>query len=215
MAEIIRIHQRLERAEAREKAIHMLTLVGIPNASARIREYPHQFSGGMLQRVLIAMAMSCNAEILIADEPTSALDVTIQAQILELMKRLTREFDTSVIVITHDLGVVAGVCDEICVMYAGRIVEQGSADDIFHAPKHPYTRGLIRSVPRLDVSPADKLYSIEGQPPNPVKLPPGCAFHPRCSQAMDICRKAFPPVRELGVQAVRCWLYEEGASVER
>ncbi|HPK64646.1 MAG TPA: ABC transporter ATP-binding protein, partial [Sphaerochaeta sp.] len=164
---------------------------------------------GMRQRVMIAMALSCNAEILIADEPTTALDVTIQAQILELIKDLSKKMGTSVILITHDLGVVAGMCDEVCVMYAGRIVEKAETEKLYAFPAHPYTEGLIRSVPRMDTTKkGQRLYSIEGQPPNVIDLPPCCPFHPRCPKAMDVCRAAYAPITDLGGgHEVACWLY--------
>ncbi len=209
MVETIRLHQGLSKREAKTKAIEMLKIVGIPHPAKRVDDYPHQFSGGMRQRVMIAMAMSCNAEILIADEPTSALDVTIQAQILEIMKQLSEEFGTAVIMITHDLGVVAGMCDNICVMYAGRVVEKASVDELFENPKHPYTRSLIKSVPRLDQPGKDRLFSIEGQPPNLIDLPECCSFHPRCHEAMDICRAKYPPIHYFGERNARCWLYED------
>jgi oligopeptide/dipeptide ABC transporter ATP-binding protein len=209
MIETIQLHQDVAKAEARKKAEQMLQLVGIPHPAKRLNDYPHQFSGGMRQRVMIAMALSCEAEILIADEPTSALDVTIQAQILEIISELSREFGTAVILITHDLGVVAGMCDKICVMYAGKIVEKATADELFEDPKHPYTQALIKSVPRIDQPGKERLYSIEGQPPNVIDLPDVCAFHPRCAKAMDICRRKYPPVHTIGDRIVRCWLYEE------
>ena len=171
LIETIRLHQGLDKIEARKKAIEMLKLVGIPAAERRIDAYPHQFSGGMRQRVMIAIALSCNPEVLIADEPTTALDVTIQAQILDLIKDLSLKLNTAVIMITHDLGVVAGMCDNVCVMYAGRIVERAPVDDLFESPKHPYTNGLIQSIPRLDEKSSDRLYSIDGQPPNVIDLP--------------------------------------------
>ena len=210
MIETIVLHQDLDKEAARARAVEMLEMVGIPNPSKRINDYPHQFSGGMRQRVMIAMALSCDPEILIADEPTSALDVTIQAQIIEVLQDLCRKMNTAVIMITHDLGVVAGICDTVCVMYAGRIVEKGTNDDIFKDPKHPYTQGLIKSVPRLDKPSAEKLYSIEGQPPNVIDLPECCPFFPRCERAMDKCRNSYPPVKTFGEgREVRCWLYEE------
>ena len=210
MIETIVLHQDLDKIEARKRAVEMLELVGIPNPEKRINDYPHQFSGGMRQRVMIAMALSCDPEILIADEPTSALDVTIQAQIIEVMQELCRKMDTAVIMITHDLGVVAGICDTVCVMYAGRIVEKGTNDEIFKNPMHPYTQGLIKSVPRLDKPNVERLYSIEGQPPNVIDLPECCPFHPRCEKAMDKCRNTYPPVKDFGEgREVRCWLYEE------
>jgi oligopeptide transport system ATP-binding protein len=210
MIETIRLHQQLPRKEAKEKAIEMLTLAGIPAAAERIGSYPHQFSGGMCQRVMIAMGLSCNPEILIADEPTSALDVTIQAQILDLMKGLTERFGTAVILITHSLGVVAGMCDTIYVMYAGRVVERGTVNDLFENPKHPYTRGLIQSVPRLDRKNTGRLFSIPGQPPNVIGLPPCCPFFPRCDEAMDVCKEQYPTEKDFGGgHRCACWL--EGA----
>ncbi|GAB1432425.1 ABC transporter ATP-binding protein [Spirochaetota bacterium] len=210
MVETIVLHQKLDKKAAKEKAIEMLKLAGIPAPEKRIDQYPHQFSGGMRQRVMIAMALSCEPEILIADEPTTALDVTIQAQILELIKDLSARLGTAVILITHSLGVVAGMCDAICVMYAGRIVEKGSAEEIFANPKHPYTQGLIKSVPRLDKTSSQRLYSIPGQPPNVIKMPDCCPFFPRCEKAMDICKTKYPPVTDLGQNRnVACWLYGE------
>ncbi|HCS36350.1 MAG TPA: peptide ABC transporter ATP-binding protein [Sphaerochaeta sp.] len=208
MIETIRLHQSMSRKEALAKSIEMLKLVGIPAAEERIHSYPHQFSGGMRQRVMIGMALSCEAKILIADEPTTALDVTIQAQILELIQELSKKLDTAVILITHDLGVVAGMCDTVCVMYAGKIVEKAKTDDLYANPSHPYTYGLIQSVPRLDKAHDGKLFSIEGQPPNVIDLPPCCPFHPRCHKAMDICRTQYPPTKDLGNgHEVSCWLF--------
>lgn len=210
MMETIRLHQGLDKKEARNKSIELLKLVGIPSPEKRIDNYPHQFSGGMRQRVMIAMALSCEAQILIADEPTTALDVTIQAQILELIKELADKFGTAVILITHDLGVVAGMCDKVCVMYAGKVVEKAGTDELYGDPKHPYTRGLINSVPRLDQKGREKLYSIKGQPPNLVNLPDCCPFHPRCSEAMEICKNRYPEVIKIGqTREVNCWLYKE------
>ena len=194
LVETIVLHQKTDKTSARAKAIEMLELVGIPAPEKRIDAYPHQFSGGMRQRVMIAMALSCSPELLIADEPTTALDVTIQAQILELMKELSRKLGTATILITHDLGVVAGMCENICVMYAGRIVEKSDVDTLFANPKHPYTIGLINSVPRLDLETKKRLYSIKGQPPNLVNMPECCPFHPRCEKAMDICREKYPDI---------------------
>ena len=210
LMETIRLHQGLDRTAAHTRAVEMLRLVGIPDAERRVDHYPHQFSGGMRQRVMIAMAVSCNPEVLIADEPTTALDVTIQAQILELIQDLSRRLGTATILITHDLGVVAGLCDQICVMYAGRVVERGNADEVFGDPRHPYTKGLIQSVPRLDRKNAQRLYSIPGQPPLVVNLPDACPFHPRCEFAMDRCRREYPPVKTLGEnRQVACWLEED------
>ncbi len=210
MIETIRLHNKgVSKQEALQRSIEMLHLVGIPIPEKRIHNYPHQFSGGMRQRVMIAMALSCNAEVLIADEPTTALDVTIQAQILELINDLSEKMGTSVILITHDLGVVAGMCDEVCVMYAGKVVEKAETEKLYEFPAHPYTEGLIKSVPRMDTSKkGERLYSIEGQPPNVIDLPPCCPFHPRCPKAMDVCRVAYPPVTDLGGgHEVACWLY--------
>jgi len=210
LIETIMLHQEMDKEQARARAIEMLQMVGIPAPERRVDAYPHQFSGGMRQRVMIAMALSCNPEILIADEPTTALDVTIQAQILDLMNDLSDKLGTAVIMITHDLGVVAGMCDNVCVMYAGRIVEQAPVDDLFKDPKHPYTVGLIHSVPRLDKKGVAKLYSIDGQPPNLIDLPECCPFYPRCEKAMDICKTTYPKKTAVAEnRMVRCWLYEE------
>ncbi|NQT60631.1 MAG: ABC transporter ATP-binding protein [Bacteroidetes bacterium] len=215
MIETIVLHQALSKSEAKKKAVEMLKLVGIPAPEKRVNDYPHQFSGGMRQRVMIGMALSCNADILIADEPTTALDVTIQAQILELIKDLAQQFKTAVIMITHDLGVVAGMCDEVCVMYAGRLVEKADTDPLFHKPLHPYTQGLINSVPRMDQANEGKLFSIEGQPPNLIDLPDCCSFHPRCNKAMDICRKKYPVLTEVEKgRNVACWLYLDKEGTE-
>ncbi|MDY5932063.1 MAG: ABC transporter ATP-binding protein [Candidatus Ornithospirochaeta sp.] len=209
MIETIMLHQDMTKKEARERAVQMLKEVGIPNAEKRIDCYPHQFSGGMRQRVMIAMALSCNADLLIADEPTTALDVTIQAQILELIQKMNEKMQTAVILITHDLGVVAGMCDTVCVMYAGRIVEKATTEKLFEKPMHPYTEGLIASVPKLDAKgKSEKLFSIEGQPPNVIDLPPCCPFHPRCHRTMDVCKCAYPPVKTLEENhEVACWLH--------
>jgi oligopeptide/dipeptide ABC transporter ATP-binding protein len=215
IAEVLQLHHGLKKREAKAKAVEMLKVIGIPDPERRAEDYPHQFSGGMRQRVMIAMALSCDPDILIADEPTTALDVTIQAQILDLIKNLSAK-KTAVIMITHDLGVVAGMCDSICVMYAGRIVEKAAVDDLFYDPKHPYTRGLLDSIPRVDHADAygpdgpDRLYSIPGSPPSLVDIPESCPFHPRCSHAMDICRRAYPPETRLSgtsPRTVSCWLH--------
>ncbi len=198
MTEGIRLHLGLSKRAARDRAVEMLRLVGIPAAERRIRDYPHQFSGGMRQRVVIAIALSCNPSLLLADEPTTALDVTIQAQILELMRGLTRELNTAVMLITHDLGVVAGMCERILVMYGGSIVEEASRRDTFYHPRHPYTIGLLRSVPRLDRPRAERLEQIEGLPPDLSRLPSGCAFHTRCPFATERCRQETPLLREVG-----------------
>jgi peptide/nickel transport system ATP-binding protein len=177
------VHNKVGKKAARQHAANLLGRVGIPNAAARIDDYPHQFSGGMRQRVMIAMALSCNPELLIADEPTTALDVTVQAQILDLISDLQQEFGSAVIIITHDLGVVAELSDDILVMYAGRCVEYGSAEDIFTRPAHPYAWGLLASMPRLDEARAERLIPIEGTPPSLINVPSGCPFHPRCQFA--------------------------------
>jgi len=206
MVETLQLHQKLNKRNARKKAIEMLTMAGIPAAAERIDCYPHQFSGGMCQRVMIAMGLSTNPEVLIADEPTSALDVTIQAQILDLMTDLTQKLGTAVILITHSLGVVAGMCDTIYVMYAGRVVEQGLTADIFENPRHPYTRGLIKSVPRLDRRNRERLFSIPGQPPNVIDLPPCCPFFPRCSEATERCKNSYPGAVDYGNgHSAACW----------
>ena len=210
LVETIQLHQGLEGQAAEANAVEMLTRVGIPSAARRVHDYPHQFSGGMRQRVMIAMGLSCKPRIIIADEPTSALDVTIQAQILELLKELTRELSTSVIMITHDLGVVAGMCDRVCVMYAGRIVEKASAEDLFGNPQHPYSQGLIKSVPRLDRPSLQRLFSINGQPPNLIDLPECCPFYPRCEFTMGICRDSYPAETRIDAgHTVNCWLHTE------
>lgn len=207
IAEAIELHHGLSKKAAKAKAVEMMKLIGIPDAERRADDYPHQFSGGMRQRVMIAMALSCDPDILIADEPTTALDVTIQAQILELIKDLSAKRKTAVIMITHDLGVVAGMCDEVCVMYAGRIVERAPVDALFADPKHPYTRGLLDSLPRADRSGPERLYSIPGSPPSLIDMPDACPFAPRCSLAFDACVKSSPPETSLGGgRTVRCWL---------
>lgn len=200
-------HKKLSKAQALKHAVYLLEMVGIPNATTRLHHYPHEFSGGMRQRVMIAMALACEPELLIADEPTTALDVTIQAQILSLMKKLQEEYKTSIILITHDLGVVAEVCDRVVVMYAGEVVESGSVEEIFRHPSHPYTKGLMRSVPRLDMEKGSRLASIIGSPPDLLDPPKGCSFYPRCEQAMKIC-KEFPPELEMVglTQESSCWL---------
>lgn len=197
IGEALRIHKGLSRKEAAARAIEMLELVGIPNPADRARDYPHQFSGGMRQRAMIAMALACDPDILIADEPTTALDVTIQAQILELMIELQQRKGTAIIMITHDLGVVADMADDVMVMYAGKQVEYGSAHDVFYRPRHPYTWGLLDSLPRHDIDEKGTLLPIEGQPPSLIDVPSGCAFHPRCPYAQDRCVKESPELREI------------------
>ncbi|MBM7570048.1 ABC transporter ATP-binding protein [Aquibacillus albus] len=207
IAEVFRVHQNMGRKEAWKKAVEMLKLVGIPSPEERAKQEPHELSGGMRQRVMIAMALSCNPEILIADEPTTALDVTIQAQILELMKTLQNELGMGVIMITHDLGVVSETCDRVAVMYAGKVVEYATADDLFDQPKHPYTIGLMNSLPRMDID-QESLQAIPGNVPSPYNMPNGCRFAPRCPHAKGICHDAIPELRNTddGSQ-VRCWMY--------
>lgn len=206
LTEVLETHKQATARDARRTAIEMLDRVGIPDAASRFDQYPHQFSGGMRQRVMIAMALLCEPQLLIADEPTTALDVTIQAQILELIADLKREFGTSVIFITHDLGVVAGVTDRLAVMYAGRIVEEGRTEDVFADPQHPYTRGLLHSVPGLNTTPRELLEGIPGLPPDLSNLPTGCPFHPRCPVASDECRRKYPDAVQLGADRwAACW----------
>ncbi|MCW8995778.1 MAG: ABC transporter ATP-binding protein, partial [Psychromonas sp.] len=210
IAESIRLHRSgISRREARKQVIELLTKVGISAPESRVDEYPHQLSGGMRQRVMIAMALACSPALLIADEPTSALDVTIQAQILRLIDDLKRELGMAVIMITHDLGVVAETADRVAVMYAGKIVEYGAVNDIFDHPKHPYLLGLKRSMPTLD-SDSGQLYAIPGMVPNPTQLPEGCKFAPRCEQCMSRCEVQEPPaVHFSDGHYVRCWLHQQ------
>ena len=196
LTETLQLHKGMTKVESRREGVDLLARVGIPDPDHRIKQYPHQFSGGMRQRVMIAMALSCNPRLIIADEPTTALDVTIQAQILELMKSLTTEFGVALIVITHNLGVVARYADRVNIMYAGRIIERGTAREIYSNPRHPYTVGLLRSVPRLDLPRRAKLDPIEGQPPDLVNLPQGCAFRARCRWAIDQCATETPTLEE-------------------
>jgi peptide/nickel transport system ATP-binding protein/oligopeptide transport system ATP-binding protein len=189
MTEALEIHRGMKRKEATEEAIRLLERVGITEAERRVREFPHKFSGGMRQRVMMAMAISCQPQLIIADEPTTAVDVTIQAQILEMLHNITKDLDTAIILITHNLGIVARYARRVYVMYAGRIVETGSAQDVYHDPRHPYTVGLIASVPRLDEPRTARLVPIEGQPPDLIAPPLGCPFHPRCSKVQNQCRE--------------------------
>jgi oligopeptide/dipeptide ABC transporter ATP-binding protein len=205
ISEAIILHQGLSKGEARQKAIEMLRLVGIPSPERRVDDYPHQMSGGMRQRVMIAMALSCNPKLLIADEPTTALDVTIQAQILDLMKALQEELKTAILLITHDLGVVAETVEEVAVMYLGRIVEQAEVNELFANPRHPYTIGLLGSIPKLHED-RERLQVIEGLVPDPLHMPGGCRFHPRCPFVEAICREEEPPTTRLpGDHLVQCW----------
>jgi len=206
--EAIILHQKLDKKAAKVKAIEMLRAVGIPLPEQRVDEYPHQLSGGMRQRAMIAMALSCNPSLLIADEPTTALDVTIQAQVLELMNNLRSEFQAAIQFITHDLGVIAGMADDVVVMYLGRIVEGASVGEVFHNPKHPYTQGLMNSIPSLAAK-KDRLEPIKGVVPDPFEVPEGCGFEPRCPHAMEICKTKMPDLKEvLPGHTVACWLYE-------
>jgi oligopeptide/dipeptide ABC transporter ATP-binding protein len=208
IAEAIILHRRVSRKEARQQAIEMLARVGIPGPQQRVDEYPHQLSGGMRQRAMIAMALCCHPSLLIADEPTTALDVTIQAQVLDLMRELQQEMGMAILMITHDLGVIADLSDEVVVMYAGRVVERGSLDEIFYEPLHPYTRGLLASIPVLGRRTKERLYSIPGTVPHPLALPKGCPFRPRCTERMRICLE-MPELKDMGEgHLVRCWLYD-------
>src|SRR5579864_343411 len=208
IAEAIRAHEPVDKQNAHKRAVELLRQVGIPNPESRVDDFPHQFSGGMRQRAMIAIALSCNPAILIADEPTTALDVTIQAQIVELISKLKDDFNSAVIMITHDLGVVADIADEIIVMYAGRIVERGPTRELFYDPQHPYTWGLLGSIPRLDRAKQERLHSITGAPPSLIQLPQGCKFRPRCPHAFEKCREE--PALENRVETPghldRCWL---------
>src|SRR5881398_980161 len=217
ICEAIQIHERADKNTARRRAIDLLKQVGIPNADSRVDNYPHEFSGGMRQRAMIAMALACNPDFLIADEPTTALDVTIQAQIIELIDRLKDEFNSAVILITHDLGVVTDVADEIVVMYAGRVVERADTRKLFYDPQHPYTWGLLGSIPRLDRPKPERLHSITGSPPSLINLPRGCKFRPRCPHAFEKCMEE--PRLEARVEDPthldRCWLTVEEKRVIR
>ncbi len=208
IAEAVRVHLGLSRKDARDKAIEMLGKVRIPAPKERVDDYPHQFSGGMRQRVMIAMALSCNPKLLIADEPTTALDVTIQAQIIELMNEMQHETGAAIILITHDLGVVAEVCRNVLVMYGGNMVEYGNADQIFNEPKMPYTQGLLASLPRLDEREHKRLVPIKGQPPNLLRLPAGCAFAPRCAYTMPQCSQPIGTYDFGSGHIARCRLYD-------
>lgn len=207
IGEAIKIHQGIKGKENKKKSIEMLKLVGIPMPEKIVNEYPHQLSGGMRQRVMIAMALSCNPKLIIADEPTTALDVTIQAQVLELMKKLSKDLKTSIILITHDLGVIAEMADEVIVMYSGKVVEECSVQNIFERAKHPYTKGLLYSRTE-NVKKGERLYNIPGMVPNLNDMPSGCSFNPRCEKCMDICKEEMPKLIETEEgHKVRCWLY--------
>jgi peptide/nickel transport system ATP-binding protein len=194
IVEAIRTHQHVSKSDARRQSVEMLRRVGIPRPEERVRQFPHEFSGGMRQRAMIAMALSLNPDVLIADEPTTALDVTVQAQILDLIDRLKEEFGAAVVIITHDLGVVAEHCDDIQVMYAGKIAEFGTRDDIYYGAHHPYAWGLLQSITRIDQAKEERLRPIRGLPPSLIFVPPGCPFHPRCPYVMDVCKVEVPPL---------------------
>jgi oligopeptide/dipeptide ABC transporter ATP-binding protein len=214
LTEPLEIHLGMTRLQAQARAVELLSLVGIPDGARRLRQFPHQFSGGMRQRIMIAMALSCDPALVLADEPTTALDVTIQAQILELMKSLSRRLGVAILMITHNLGVVARYADRVNVMYAGKIVERATARETYGDPRHPYTLGLLRSVPRLDEPRRTRLRPIPGQPPDLSSLPPGCSFAPRCAYVVDRCREEVPPLERVtsGVASEHvsaCWLAKD------
>ncbi|MFJ7267507.1 ABC transporter ATP-binding protein [Streptomyces sp. NPDC099050] len=209
LGEMYEVHRGMSRKDARNKAVELMDRVKIPAARERVGDYPHQFSGGMRQRIMIAMAMALEPSLIIADEPTTALDVTVQAQVMDLLAELQRELNMGLILITHDLGVVADVADKIAVMYAGRIVEAAPVHEIYRNPAHPYTRGLLDSIPRLDQK-GQELYAIKGLPPNLLAIPPGCAFNPRCPMARAVCRTDVPPLAEVGPdRASACFFWKE------
>ena len=209
LSEIIRLHSPCPKSEQEKRVVDMLRTVGIPSPETRLRQYPFELSGGMRQRVMIAMALLCQPEVLIADEPTTALDVTIQAQILDLLRQLNRDFGTSIILITHDLGVIAEMADKVAVMYAGSIVETAQVRDLFHNPLHPYTRGLLTSLPSAQDDGGKELVTIEGNVPSIYQLPPGCAFHNRCKHAQGICSREVPPTFQKDGRCVKCWMYSD------
>jgi len=215
VAEPVRLHQGLDKTRAMAVAVSMLGKVGIPGPAARARDYPHQFSGGMRQRAMIAMGLTTTPKVLIADEPTTALDVTIQAQILDLLRQVNRDFGTATILITHNLGVVAGMCERVMVMYAGRVVESGPTVDVFAHPKHPYTWSLLRSIPRLDAERHEPLKPIDGLPPDLIDLPSGCAFHPRCQFKVERCSRETPVLNRVGeTQLAACWVTQSGVELK-
>ncbi|WP_027625829.1 ABC transporter ATP-binding protein [Clostridium lundense] len=213
ITEVIIRHEDISKKDAEKRAIEMLELVGIPSPEKRIKDYPHQMSGGMRQRVMIAMALVCNPELLIADEPTTALDVTIQAQILDLMLKLKEKLGTAILLITHDLGVVAEIADRVVVMYCGKIVEDGTVEEIFEKPLHPYTEGLLKSIPKIDEQ-CEKLFMIPGMVPNPLEMPKGCAFSTRCNKCNQMCINNEPPIFIEDERNVRCFLYDKNGGSE-
>ena len=216
LTEAICQHRKLSKDEAKKEAVRLLEMVQIPNAAERAEQYPHEFSGGMRQRAMIAMAMSCEPKLLIADEPTTALDVTIQAQIMQLMAKVREETGTAIILITHALGVVANLADRVAVMYAGKIVETGTAEDIFYRPKHPYTQALLKSLPTVETSREEKLVSIAGTPPDLFMPPKGCEFASRCEHCMKVCKKHVPPTYEVGAgHKAACWRLHPACPVQR
>ena len=216
LTEAICQHRKLSKDEAKKEAVRLLEMVQIPNAAERAEQCPHEFSGGMRQRAMIAMAMSCEPKLLIADEPTTALDVTIQAQIMQLMAKVREETGTAIILITHDLGVVANLADRVAVMYAGKIVETGTAEDIFYRPKHPYTQALLKSLPTVETSREEKLVSIAGTPPDLFMPPKGCEFASRCEHCMKVCKKHVPPTYEVGAgHKAACWRLHPACPVQR
>ena len=211
VGEPLRLHKQFDAKKSAQEAIGFLKKVGIPEPEKRAEQYPHEFSGGMRQRAMIAMGLSTSPSVLIADEPTTALDVTIQAQILDLLRQVNQDFGTATILITHNLGVVAGMCERVMVMYAGKVVESGPTADVFANPKHPYTWSLLRSIPRLDAEAHEPLRAIEGLPPDLINLPTGCAFHPRCPVRIDRCVKEAPPLEPVGpTQLAACWVTQAG-----
>jgi oligopeptide transport system ATP-binding protein len=215
VAEPVRLHHGIDKVKAMAVAVSMLGKVGIPTPETRARDYPHQFSGGMRQRAMIAMGLTTTPKVLIADEPTTALDVTIQAQILDLLRNVNRDFGTATILITHNLGVVAGMCERVIVMYAGRVVESGPTVDVFAHPKHPYTWSLLRSIPRLDAERHEPLKAIDGLPPDLIDLPSGCAFHPRCQFKIERCSRDTPVLNRVGeTQLAACWVTQSGAELK-
>jgi oligopeptide transport system ATP-binding protein len=214
VGEPLRIHRHVDKRAAIDAAVGLFKKVGIPDARRRAMQFPHMFSGGMRQRTMIAMGLSTGPSLLIADEPTTALDVTIQAQILDLLRTLNQELGTATILITHNLGVVAGMCDRVAVMYAGRVVEQGVTEDVFVHPEHPYTWSLLRSIPRLDADEHEALQPITGSPPDMLRLPPGCKFQPRCPFAIDRCAREEPALATVRSQLARCWVTQAGTTLE-